>query len=253
MTQRLKNFCRHKKAVFAIEESLDELQLDYLDLFLIHWPHDNADFNPSFDHIDTWKEMQKVVRTSKGSRFIGVSNFGNKMIEDILKLDGIKPVYNEIELHPYLPQHDVVAFNQKNNITLIGYAPLANTQASMNMGISVDRNAVPPILKTELVTSIAQARGCTPAQVVLAWNLHRGVVVIPKAIQSSHQTENIATLDKCKITDDDFAKVNTIKESIRFYLNACEYMPEGCELAKKHATKNDQKPPSRIKRNPKVF
>jgi alcohol dehydrogenase (NADP+) len=221
-----------------MEESLNELQLDYLDLFLIHWPHDNNDFNKSFDHVATWKSMQKLVRPTRGARFIGLSNFGPQQIEDIMKLDGIKPQFHEFELHPYLQQDEWVEQNFKHNMTVIGYAPLGNTQNKASMGVSVDRNAVKPILTTDIVTGIAKERGCTPAQVVLAWNLKRNVVVIPKAAQVSHQKENLATLDKCKITDADAAKIKAVPERIRFYVNACDYgLTEGCEMAKKHSVK----------------
>jgi alcohol dehydrogenase (NADP+) len=229
---------RHTRADFGIEESLAELQLDYLDLFLIHWPHDSNSYKPSFDHVETWKGMQKLVRPVNGTRFIGVSNFGFQQLDDVMKLDGLKPQFHEFELHPYLRQSKWVEENQKRNLTVIAYAPLGNTQTQASMGVSVDRNAVKPILSTDVVTSIAKARGCTPAQVVLAWNLHRKVVVIPKAAQSVHQKENLATLDQCKITDEDAAKFDTISEQIRFYINACDYdLVEGCAMAKAHSVK----------------
>jgi len=229
---------RHTRAEFAIEESLDQLQLDYLDLWLVHWPHDSASYNFSFNVVETWKGMQKTVRPVKGTRFIGVSNFGPQQIDDLMKLDGIKPQFHEFELHPYLQQSNWVEENFKRNITVIGYAPLGNTQNQANQGVSVDRSAVPAILKTDVVTSIAKARSCTPAQVVLAWNLHRKVVVIPKASQVEHQKENIATLDQCKITDEDAAKIKAIAEQIRFYPNACDYgLTEGCAMARAHPAK----------------
>jgi diketogulonate reductase-like aldo/keto reductase len=82
-------------------------------------------------------------------------------------------------------------------------------------------------------------RSCTPAQVVLAWNLHRKVVVIPKASQVVHQRENIATLDQCRITDEDVAKIGKMAEQIRFYANACDYgLTEGCAMAKAHPAKS---------------
>jgi alcohol dehydrogenase (NADP+) len=217
---------------------LNELQLDYLDLYLIHWPHNNTDFKKYFDHIETWKSMQKLVRPVKGARFIGVSNFGPGQIDDLMKLDGIKPQFHQFELHPYLQQSNWVEENFKRNITVVGYVPLGNTQREASMGVSVDRNAVKALLTTDVVRSIAKARGCSPAQVVLAWNLHRKVVVIPKASQVVHQKENLATLDQCKLTDDDAAKIKTITERIRFYPNACDYgLTEGCEMARANPSK----------------
>jgi alcohol dehydrogenase (NADP+) len=217
---------------------LKQLQLDYLDLWLVHWPFDSAKYTPTSDHVATWKAMQKTVRPVKGTRFIGVSNFGPQQIDDIMKVDGIKPQFHEFELHPYLQQSSWVEENFKRNITVIAYAPLANTQNRASMGVSVARDAVKPIFRTDAVTEIAKARGCTPAQVVLSWNLHRKVVVIPKAIQVIHQKENIPTLDQCKFTDEDAAKINAMKERIRFYPMACDYgLTEGCAEARAHPSK----------------
>lgn len=186
--------------------------------------------------------MQRVVRPQRGARFIGLSNFGPKHVEEIMALPGIKPQYHELELHPHLQQNDWVKENQKYNITLIGYAPLANTQDKESMGVSVDRTAVPPMLSNEIVQSIAKERGCTPAQVVLAWNLHRDVVVIPKAIREAHQKENIKTLEQCsKFSDEDAKKMEKIGPAIRFYPNACTYLTEGCEMAKAHPSKTSPK------------
>jgi alcohol dehydrogenase (NADP+) len=222
----------------GIQEDLNELGLDYLDLYLIHWPHDSESYNASFDVVETWKGMQKLVRPVNGTRFIGVSNFGFKQLDDVMKLDGLKPQFHEFELHPYLRQTKWLEENLKRNLTVIAYSPLGNTQSQANMGVSVDRNAVKPILSTDMVINIAKARGCTPAQVVLAWNLRRNVVVVPKAIQSVHQKENLATVDQCKITADDAAKIDSIPEQIRFYNNACNYdLVEGCDMAKKHQVK----------------
>jgi diketogulonate reductase-like aldo/keto reductase len=86
-------------------------------------------------------------------------------------------------------------------------------------------------LKNAVITEIATARGCTPAQVVLAWNMKRGVAVIPKAAEVAHQKENIVTLDKCKLTDDDAAKIRGIRTTteVRLYENICTYGPTvGC-------------------------
>lgn len=237
---------RHTRADFAIEESLTQLQLDYLDLWLIHWPHDNTDFKPSFDHVATWRAMQPLVRSARGTRFIGVSNFGPTQLSDLFALPGQPPQFHEFELHPYLPQSAFLAQNFAHNLTVIAYAPLGNTQNQASMGVSVDRNAVAAVRETAAVRGVAAARNCTSAQVVLAWNLHRGVVVIPKAAQEVHQRENIETLERCKITDEDALKIEAIPERIRFYPNACDYgLTEGCAMARAHSAKNSASRPPR--------
>jgi alcohol dehydrogenase (NADP+) len=237
------NFHRHTQVETGIDESLSELGLDYVDLWLIHWPHDNEDYKKTFDHVETWKKMQKLIRPGNSkTRHIGISNFSPQQVDDLMKLEGIKPQFHEFELHPYLQQSGWVEENLKRNITIIGYAPLGNTQTKASMGVSVDRNAVPPILESDLITGIAKARGCTPAQVVLAWNLKRNIVVIPKASQELHQKENIATWNTCKLTDEDVGKFKSIKQSIRFYPNACDYgLIEGCEMAKANPFKKSSR------------
>jgi len=117
------------------------------------------------------------------------------------------------------------------NITVTGYAPLGNTNPIHNLGVS-ERNGKTAgrILQTAIIQQVAKTRGCSPAQVVLAWNLKRNVVVIPKASQESHQVENIHTLDKCNLTDEDIAMIDGLKVPMRLYPMACGYgLAEGCE------------------------
>jgi alcohol dehydrogenase (NADP+) len=176
--------------------------------------------------------MEKLVRPEKGTRFIGISNFSPTQVRDVVGNATIKPKVHQFELHPYLQQQDWVEENFKYDITVTGYAPLGNTNPIHNLGVSgSDGNRAPPLLQNAAVTEIAKARGCSPAQVVLAWNMKRKVAVIPKAAQSVHQKENIVTLDKCKITDDDAKRISGIKATteVRLYENICRYGPTvGC-------------------------
>jgi len=221
---------RHGREDFAIRETLDQLGLDYLDLFLVHWPQRKAD--GKFDHVETWKAMEKLVRPEKGARFIGLSNHSPLQVKEVVEIAQIKPKVHQFESHPYLQQNEAIKQNMAYGITVTGYAPLGNTNPVHNLGVSGSAgNRAPPILENPAIVAVAKARGCSPAQVVLAWNVKRGTAVIPKAAQSVHQQENIVTLLKCKITDEDAAKVADIKKSyeVRLYENYCKYgSTDGC-------------------------
>jgi len=221
---------RHGREDFAIRETLNQLGLDYLDLFLVHWPQRKAD--GKFDHVETWKAMEKLVRPEKGARFIGLSNHSPLQVKEVVEIAQIKPKVHQFESHPYLQQNEAIKQNMAYGITVTGYAPLGNTNPVHNLGVSGSAgNRAPPILENPAIVAVAKARGCSPAQVVLAWNVKRGTAVIPKAAQSVHQQENIVTLLKCKITDEDAAKVADIKKSyeVRLYENYCKYgSTDGC-------------------------
>jgi alcohol dehydrogenase (NADP+) len=144
----------------------------------------------------------------------------------------IKPKVHQFELHPYLQQADWVEENHKYGITVTGYAPLGNTNPIHTLGVSgSDGNRAPPLFAHPVIKDVAAARSCSPAQVVLAWNMRRKVVVIPKAAQVEHQKENIVALDRCKITDEDAKKIDGIRAAteVRLYENICRYGPTvGC-------------------------
>jgi alcohol dehydrogenase (NADP+) len=175
--------------------------------------------------------MEKLVRPTRGTRFIGVSNFSPPQVDKILETATIKPKVHQFELHPYLQQSTFVERHVKAGITVIGYAPLGNTNPILDLGVSENRGLrVEPLLTNKVITEIAKARDCTPAQVVLAWNIKRKVVVIPKAARSEHQKENIVTLEKCKITDEDANKIKNMNVAVRMYPFACGYgLTEGCD------------------------
>jgi alcohol dehydrogenase (NADP+) len=168
--------------------------------------------------------MEKLVRPQRGARFIGISNFSPRQLEDVLRVAMIKPKVHQVEIHPYLPQEDFVALNVKYNISMTGYAPLGNTNPVYGeLGARQ-----PPLLSNTIVNEIAKARGCTPAQVILAWNMKRGVGVIPKAAKVEHQKENIATLEKCKLESADMEKMKGVNVSLRVNQKACQPLEYKC-------------------------
>jgi alcohol dehydrogenase (NADP+) len=168
--------------------------------------------------------MEKLV--GRGTRFIGLANFSPKQVDDILKIATIKPKVLQIELHPYLPQTEFVKSVQAKGIAVTAYAPLANTNSAYRKYGS----KIQQIFSHPTIQAVANARGCTPAQVVLGWNMKRNVVVIPKASKIEHQRENIQTLEKCKLTDDDAAKIDAISKAGQYRMNGdvCDGAGKGC-------------------------
>lgn len=202
----------------AIKKTLADLQLDYLDLYLIHWPvahkkgFDVPDDGSGFITLDelpvteTWKGMEALKERGL-AKHIGVSNFNIPKIQSIL--DGCKhqPEVNQVELHPYLAQNDLVAFCQKNSIQMTAYSPLGSGATS--------ENGTPVVLEDPAVTSIASGFGATPAQVALAWNIHREVSVIPKSTNPGRIEENLKAA-KVKLGTADMDKLNALDKDYRY-------------------------------------
>lgn len=195
----------------ALEEILARLKLDYLDLFLIHWPVAQQkealmplkaeDMLPLTEVPleETWKAMEELYQAGL-CRAIGVSNFGVKTLSDLLEAAAINPMVNQVECHPYLPQNELVEFCQKNMIAVTAYAPLGS-------GKSV-------LLEDETVRSIAAKNKITPAQVLLSWNIQRHICVIPKAVEEPHLKENIAALT-VELDASDIAALNALNRNER--------------------------------------
>ncbi len=196
----------------ALEETLSRLKLDYLDLYLVHWPVAQkkeaimplkADDMLSLDEVplaDTWAAMEKLYNAGK-CKAIGVSNFGEKHLTALMMTAEINPMVNQVESHPYLPQDELLSYCQKNMIALIAYAPLGSGSHVM--------------LEDETIRTIAEKNKATPAQILLAWNMQRGVAVIPKAVQEPHLKENIAALN-VELDEHDMQEITALNKSERF-------------------------------------
>ncbi len=182
----------------ALKRTLADLQLDHLDLYLIHWP---VAFRPGVvmpetaeDLIPleelplatTWAAMEAAVE--KGlCRHIGVSNFGLATLEALMGQARIRPAMNQVELHPYLQQHELLAFCQARGVHLTGYAPLG----SAGRPAFIRPPEEPVLLADPTIAAIAKQRGITPAQVLLRWALQRGTAVIPKSVSPGRLCENL--------------------------------------------------------------
>jgi diketogulonate reductase-like aldo/keto reductase len=172
----------------ALRQSLKLLQLDYVDIYMIHWPIadltqlGNTTKYPPLHK--TWAALEDCVK--KGlCKSLAISNFNVQLILDLLSYAEIKPVVNEIEIHPYLPQEDLVGFCQKYNIQVIGYSPLNKA------GVAPVGRAFKELLKEPIIEELAKKYNKTPGQIVLNWDFQRKVIPIPKTFTSSRLKENI--------------------------------------------------------------
>jgi len=184
----------------ALEQTLKDLQLDYVDLYLVHWPiaqrPDSPEFGVNLEDvpiIDTWREMEKLYKSGK-AKAIGVSNFTIDKLEDLLKKAEIKPAMNQVENNPYLPQHKLVKYCQDNGIQVTAYCPLGN-------------GSNPRLLDDKIIGEVAKKNNMTPAQVILSWNAQRNVIVIPKSITPSRIEENFNIVE---LSEEDFEKIKGI-------------------------------------------
>jgi len=193
---------RPQDALPAIEETLKNLQLDYLDLYLIHWPialaYDvdypkNAEEMISLSELplsETWRAM--VELKEKGlTKHIGVSNFSIKKINEVHDATGVLPEALQIELQPFNQQKALVDFGKQNNIAITGFCPLGSADRPASR---VSANE-PKLFENKTILNIAQEKGCTAAQVMLAWAINRGTSVIPKSVNPERLKENLAAAD----------------------------------------------------------
>ncbi|KAI4140283.1 MAG: hypothetical protein LQ341_003903 [Variospora aurantia] len=177
----------------ALDQALSDLGLDYLDLWLMHWPVASSADGTKLDYLHAWHAMERLHHTNK-LRNIGVSNFSPAQLKDIIQNSDTKPAVHQFELHPYLPQEDWVATHEALGIAVTAYSPFANTNPTYNSG----RDDPPFLLKNTDMVAIADERGCTTAQVALVWGMSRGYSVIPKSSHLDHIKENFEALG-CKL------------------------------------------------------
>jgi 2,5-diketo-D-gluconate reductase A len=159
----------YEPTLAAFEASLDKLGLEYLDLYLIHWPAPESD-----KYADSWLALEKLQADGR-VRAIGVSNFLPEHVQRLVDLGGTVPAVNQVELHPALQQRDVAVFNGTHGIATEAWSPLAQGA----------------VLDDPAVVEIAARHGRTPAQVVRRWHLQQGRVVIPKSVTPSRIRENL--------------------------------------------------------------
>ncbi|GAP86884.1 putative aldo keto reductase [Rosellinia necatrix] len=185
---------RPSEAKLAVQKSIQDLGVDYLDLYLIHWPvafipGEGTEVDKSTTLTDTWRVMEDMVHTNL-TRKIGISNFSRHNVETIMAHCRICPYAHEFETHPYLQQQEFVEYHKKIGVKVIAYSPLGNTNP-----VYGTKRKIKPILEDPFWTELAGKKNATVAQAILAWGLQRDTIVIPKSIHEKHIIENIETLD----------------------------------------------------------
>ncbi|WP_290658429.1 aldo/keto reductase [Kocuria sp.] len=158
----------HDSALQAIDASLERLGLDYVDLYLIHWSQPEKG-----KYVETWKAFREIKESGK-ARSIGVSNFTEKALQDVLDT-GVVPAVHQIELHPYFTQERLREIGAQHQIVTEAWSPLGQGKAE---------------LQDETIGEIARAHDATPAQVIIAWHLALGNVVFPKSVTPERIQEN---------------------------------------------------------------
>lgn len=178
----------YQAALDTIEESVLRTGLDYIDLYLIHWP------NPKQEkYLEAWQALIDAQKTGL-VRSIGVSNFLPEHIDRLERETGVLPVINQIELHPYFNQDEQRAYNASKGIVTQAWSPLGRDNAST---------------KEDIILEIAEKYKKSPAQVVLRWDVQQNVLPIPKSTHVGRQAENLAIFD-FELTADEIEKINSI-------------------------------------------
>lgn len=185
----------YEKAKAAFQRTLDRLQLDYLDMYLIHWPFG--------DFLGAWKALEELYHEGK-IKAIGVCNFTVEKLEELKANSTVLPVINQIELHPIFQQKEMVAYDRENNIVTEPWSPLGNGNAEL--------------LQNPELKSIAEKYSKTVAQVILRWHLQEGFVIIPKSITPSRIEENFNVFD-FSLTEDEMNIVRSLDTGKRLFFD----------------------------------
>lgn len=213
---------KHKQVGESCRQSLADLQLDYLDLYLVHWPFPNfhppkcdvtsrsADAKPYIheDYMKTWQQMEKLVDEGL-VRNIGTSNMTIPKMKLVLRDARIKPACNEMELHPHFQQPELFEFCRSNGIVPIGYSPLGSPGRP-------DRDRTPDDtvdLEDPAIVAIANRLNVSPAKVAIRWAVQRGQIPIPFSV--NHFYDNLEAAVNVRLTDEDMAAISKIDKNCR--------------------------------------
>ncbi|MCX7735764.1 MAG: aldo/keto reductase [Candidatus Kapabacteria bacterium] len=180
----------YDKALKAFEQSLKNLQMDYIDLYLIHWPVENL-------RKESWKALESLYE-QKVVRSIGVSNYTIRHIKELLTYANVVPVVNQVEFSPFLYQKELQEFCMENKIYIEAYTPLTRGQR----------------LNDPRLLQLAEKYGKTPAQILIRWTLQIGTITLPKSVTPSRILENIQVFD-FELSQEDMEYMNSFNENFR--------------------------------------
>lgn len=181
----------YEETLAAYDSSLEKIGLDYLDLYLVHWP--GIDQN----YLEVYKALEKIYQDGR-VRSIGVSNFHVHHLESLLKETTVVPVINQIEFHPHLTQEEVRAYCKDKGIQVEAWSPLMNGS----------------LLEETLIQELAAKYGKTPAQIVLRYDVQHDVVTIPKTMTPARMTENLAVFD-FTLTEQEMTQLDAMNDGLR--------------------------------------
>jgi 2,5-diketo-D-gluconate reductase A len=194
VTSKLNNgFHAREDALRAFDGTLAALGSDYVDLFLVHWPLPGIDV----DYIETWKAMEEIYRSGR-AKSIGVSNFKEHHLRRLFSDTEIRPAVNQIEIHPYLTQDGLRAFDADHEIATEAWSPIAQGK----------------VLDDPTILRVAERHGKSAAQVTLRWHVQRGDIVFPKSVTRSRIEENFAIFD-FELSDDDLREITALNRDER--------------------------------------
>ena len=187
----------------ALVDSLHFLGMDYVDFYLLHWP------NPG-TYVECYQQIEELVKEGLVKN-IGVSNFHRHHLEELFKYMTIKPVVNQVELHPKLNQEELARYCYDNDIRMVSYSPFARMD--------------PRLIEDVVLNDIANKYGVTVTQVIVRWNYQKGYVVIPKSANDERQRNNIS-VDTFELTEEDMERINGCNEDYRVRHNpdTCDFM-----------------------------
>ncbi|MDT0644779.1 aldo/keto reductase [Zunongwangia sp. F363] len=223
VTSKLWNDSHKKEDVIpALKQTLKDLQLDYLDLYLIHWPvafkkgigfPKNDEDYYSLEEVPITETWEAMIEAKKQGlvKHIGVSNFSIKKLQDLMDKTDENPEMDQVELHPYLQQNELLEFCSSNNINVTAFSPLGSGDRADSMKADNE----PSLLENETIKKIADKHGASAGQVLIKWNEQRGTAVIPKSTNEGRIKENLKSTG-LKLDEDDLKEIAALDRHFRY-------------------------------------